>query len=436
MNRNTFIVIVLSLFLISCAHETKEETNSFISTKGHQFIKNGEPYYFVGTNYWYGGILASEGIGGDRERLIKELDLMQQTGIDNLRILVGAQGPNNQPYRVTPALQMEPGVYNDTLLDGLDFLMNEMRKRDMHAILFLNNTWEWSGGYAQYVNWNGYGDIPYPQFEENSWPEFMEYASQFLICEPCKKQNQDFIKFILSRTNSYNGLKYTEDPTVMTWEIANEPRALTDDKKEVFSIWIKETADYIKSLDANHLVTTGTEGKHGCQQDIELFKEIHSFESVDYLCMHIWPKNWQWINSDSIPETIDRALVKAEDYMSEHIQIAEELKKPIVFEEFGLPRDNHLFHRQDPTTARDKFFKFAFDKVEKHAKNNGALAGTNFWAYGGYGKHLKEDPFWSVGDDVMGDPPQEEQGLNSVFDTDTTVELIKTHAENLKHPNK
>jgi mannan endo-1,4-beta-mannosidase len=28
------------------------------------------------------------------------------------------------------------------------------------------------------------------------------------------------------------------------------------------------------------------------------------------------------------------------------------------------------------------------------------------------------------GDDYLGDPPQEEQGLNSVFDTDSTIELI------------
>lgn len=32
--------------------------------------------------------------------------------------------------------------------------------------------------------------------------------------------------------------------------------------------------------------------------------------------------------------------------------------------------------------------------------------------------------FWQKGDDYMGDPGQEEQGLNSVYDTDTTVKLV------------
>lgn len=32
--------------------------------------------------------------------------------------------------------------------------------------------------------------------------------------------------------------------------------------------------------------------------------------------------------------------------------------------------------------------------------------------------------FLAKGDDYMGDPGQEEQGLNSVYDTDTTVKLV------------
>ena len=47
--------------------------------------------------------------------------------------------------------QPEPGVYNDEVLAGLDYLMMELGKRDMTAVLYFNNAWEWSGGYTQYV---------------------------------------------------------------------------------------------------------------------------------------------------------------------------------------------------------------------------------------------------------------------------------------------
>lgn len=425
----------LLFILVACTPQPKEE-NPLITTKGHQFILDNTPYYYVGTNYWYGAILASTGQGGDRARLVKELDLLKKSGITNLRVLAGAEGPNNEPYRVTPALQLEQGVYNDTLLDGLDFFMNELGKRKMHAVLYLNNTWEWSGGYAQYLNWNGYGDIPYPNIEPHSWPEFMAYCSQFHSCEPCMEHFQDHIQFMLTRTNKYNGRKYTEDPAIMTWEIANEPRALSKENKENFAKWIKETAAYIKSIDPNHLVTTGTEGLHGCEEDMELFKTIHDDPNVDYLTMHVWPKNWGWLDCDHIPETVDTSIALTKEYMLAHMEVAQQLNKPIVFEEFGLPRDNHHFKTDDPTTARDKYYGYAFKMVENSAQNGGVLAGSNFWAFAGLARHLGEDPFWKPGDDLMGDPPQEEQGLNSVFDTDSTIEVIKKHAQRLQEISK
>ena len=424
-------LLLLVISLLSCAKHTKKV--SFVRMNNSQFTVDGQPYYFVGTNYWYGSILASEGQGGDRDRLLKELDLMQQSGIDNLRILVGAEGPNNEPYRVTPALQLSPAIYNDTILDGLDYLLDEMGKRNMVAVLYLNNTWEWSGGYAQYLNWNGYGDIPYPEIAPHSWPEFMNYASQFHACEPCREQFKDFIRFILSRTNRYNQKRYIEDPVIMTWEIANEPRALTNENKKRFAQWIGETAAFIKSIDPNHLVTTGTEGQHGCEEDMELFKTIHSFPDIDYLTMHIWPKNWGWLDPDHVVETIDSCIVLAKSYMNDHMIIAQELNKPIVFEEFGLPRDHHHYTPDDSTVARDKYYGSAFRMVEENAKEGGVLAGSNFWAFAGYGRPAGDDnPYWSNGDDLMGDPPQEQQGLNSVYDTDSTMKLIKEHADRLK----
>ena len=70
---------------------------------------------------------------------------MKQIGIDNLRILVGSDGERGVTTKVEPTLQVAPGVYNDTILAGLDFLMQEMGKRKMVAVLYLNNSWEWSG---------------------------------------------------------------------------------------------------------------------------------------------------------------------------------------------------------------------------------------------------------------------------------------------------
>ena len=105
--------------------------SQFVKVQDGKFVRNGKPYYYVGTNFWYGAILGSEGQGGNRERLCKELDALKKTGIDNLRILVGSDGERGVTTKVEPTLQEAPGVYNDTILAGLDYLLMEMGKRDI-----------------------------------------------------------------------------------------------------------------------------------------------------------------------------------------------------------------------------------------------------------------------------------------------------------------
>ena len=123
--------------LIAMSSSTKA-TSRFVKVKDNHFIVNEKPYYFIGTNFWYGAILGSKGEGGNRARLIHELDFMKANGIDNLRVLIGADGENGVASKVEPTLQIKPGVYNDSIFDGLDFLLAEMGKRNMKAVLFLS----------------------------------------------------------------------------------------------------------------------------------------------------------------------------------------------------------------------------------------------------------------------------------------------------------
>ena len=410
---------------LSTAHAA--EPCPFVKVGGTEFIKGDRPYYYIGANYWYGGILGSAGEGGDRARLARELDLLRDLGVDNLRILVGAEGPDGQYHRVTPALQIAPGRYNDVLFDGLDFLLAEMGRRGQVAVLYLLNSWEWSGGYAQYLNWSGYGDIPYPFLPPHTWDDFKKYAVQFHGCADCRRQFQAHVRHTLGRTNRYTGKKYTEDPAIMAWEIANEPRAFSTANIPAFEQWVTETAAFIKSLDSNHLVTTGMEGEKGSEGSLALFERIHADPNIDYLTMHIWPKNWRWIDLKDIPGSMAKATDNTNAYLDRHIEVARRLGKPIIVEEFGLPRDHQRFSLDDPTTCRDAYYENIFARVLEHAGRRDVLAGCNFWTFSGTGRPVPGHVFWQRGDACLGDPPQEEQGLNSVFDTDSTIALIRNY---------
>ncbi|MDR1119730.1 MAG: cellulase family glycosylhydrolase [Dysgonamonadaceae bacterium] len=412
--------------LASCSGRSE-----FVTVHSARFQVNGKPYSFIGANLWYGAILASTGQGGNRERLQQELDLMQQLGIDNLRILVGADGLEGQVVKIRPTLQQQPSVYNDTIFDGLDYLLAEMGKRRMYAVLYLNNSWEWSGGYGQYLEWAGQGRAP--EFGVQDWTAFQQQMSKYAGCDSCHALFFRHVKNVISRTNRYTGKKYADDPAIMAWQVGNEPRVFSEGDKTAFVKWLREATALIRSLDCNHLISTGNEGFMGSEMDWDLVTGINADPNVDYITIHIWPKNWSWVRSGSLVQDVDTAIVRTNEYIWQHLRLAEKMHKPLVIEEFGYPRDKHLFTPTDATTARDRYYENIFMQVVSATAPEGrehpeaALAGCNFWTWGGYGRpaHL----YWQTGDDYLGDPAQEEQGLNSVFDTDSTLTLIRRYNE-------
>lgn len=429
--KKQFLLLTVLLFLLgACAPKPAEHSFIKVNADG-QFVRDGKPYYFVGANFWYGAILGSEGEGGNRERLHKELDFLKSIGINNLRVLVGADGENGIKTRVEPSLQVAPGVYNDTILAGLDYFMNELRERDMTAVLYLNNSWEWSGGYSVYLQWSGHGDAVVPAVD--GWPAYMEYVKQFLQSDSAKALFANHVNYIVSRTNRYNQIKYVDDPTIMSWQIGNEPRAFSDENKEPFARWMADVAAQIKSLDPNHMVSSGSEGAWGCEMDMNLFEKIHADPNINYLNIHIWPYNWGWVKADSLKELLPCAKENTKKYIDDHMVIARKYSKPIVLEEFGFPRDGFSFSKEAPTTARDEYYRYVFDLIRQDRESGGLFAGCNFWAWGGFAGQNPDHVFWEKGDDYTGDPAQEQQGLNSVFATDSTIEIIK--AENRKLQN-
>lgn len=424
--KHIILVAVAAILFGACVSGTTNVSeHSFISVNADgQFIRDGKPYYFVGTNFWYGAILGSTGQGGNRERLHRELDFLKSIGIENLRVLVGADGTDDVAVRVQPALQTAPGVYNDTILDGLDYFMNELRKRDMTAVLYLNNSWEWSGGYSLYLEWTGHGKAVIPA--EDGYPAFMEYAAQYHQSDSAKALFANHVEYIVNRVNRYNHIRYIDDPTLMSWQVGNEPRAFSDENKEPFAQWMAQVAAQIRSLDPNHMISTGSEGMWGCEGDIDLFEKIHADSNFSYLNIHIWPYNWSWVTADSLMEKLPVAKQKTKEYVDMHLAVARKYRKPIVLEEFGFPRDGFRFSKEATTQARDEYYRYVFDLIRQDRESGGLFAGCNFWAWGGFANQNPDHDFWQPGDDYTGDPAQEAQGLNSVFASDsTTIDIIR-----------
>ena len=382
-------------WLLSCTPKT---TGVHVSD-GH-FVIGEEPQYYIGTNVWYASRLAVE----QPERLLAELDSLHGRGIDNLRILA-----------------------TDENWEGMDFVLREMEKRGMGAVLFLNNAWEWSDDrYGSYLEAAGAGPQPHPV--KDGYPAYMKGMAEFAKNGRAVKLFQDHVRRIVNR--------YKDSDAIFSWQVCNEPRPFSKDKDAVdaFVKYVQETATLIKSIDRRHMVSTGNEGGIGCNDgDYELCERLNDWPDIDYITVHIWPYNWSWISADGVLEGLDNAIAKTEDYIDRHIAMGRKLGKPVVIEEFGYPRDGFVFDNTKPATGRDAYYDYIFSRILSSARTGDVLAGCNFWAWSGMARQTPGHDFWEEGDDLAGDPFQEAQGLNGVYLSDrSTVDVITSYADSLR----
>jgi len=425
-----FAAVVFNWLAVALGARAADE---FVRVEGRQFALDGRPWYVCGANLWYGAHLGRPSNPAGRARLARELDRLRDLGINNLRVL-GAAEACPTPQAVQPVIQTAPGVYNEDLLQGLDYLVQEAGRRKIKLVIFLNNYWDWSGGMPQYLAWTGAG--PTPGVNTTPWPEYNRVLSTFYSNAAAQALYRRYVAMLLDRTNRLTGRKYRDEPAIMAWELANEPRpgervGENDAVFATFLAWIGETSAYLHSLDAHHLVTTGSEGNMGCLGTDDNFRRVHSVQTIDYAVFHLWPNNWKWFQRDDFAATIGPTLAKSRDYAARHFAVADAVGKPVVLEEFGLDRDAGLVV-ECPTTSRDRLYAELFGLLEASAAHGGAAAGSNFWLWGGEGRppHTGAVSPDGVG---AGEMPQEDPGLNTVFDCDrSTLKILRDHFARLR----
>jgi mannan endo-1,4-beta-mannosidase len=403
----------------------------FIEVKNGKFYQGDKPYYFMGANFWQAMNLAIK----NKNQLTKELNLLKKHGVKNLRITALTEGPSQSPYRVEPALQNQIGVLNEELLVGLDIVLDEMDKRNMHAVLVLGNFWPWSGGMAQWVNWfDSSSSIPYPPPHPNgSWSTFQSYSARFYSMDKAVEAYHNSIIKLLTRINTINKKYYNQDPTIMAWQLANEPRG--DKNRIAFLKWIESTAALIKKSAPRQLVSLGSEGETMDASNAgNDFLQDHQFKNIDYTTIHIWAENWGVYNPFDANATMLAAKNLVTSYIAKHLALSKMLGKPMVLEEFGIARDQRSMDPMSKTTQRNEYYGFVFQEVLRHMEAGENLVGVNFWAWSGFGQPKQpHGGLWVAGDDLLGDPPHEEQGWYGVYAHDIeTLNIIRDYAHKYK----
>ena len=422
---------ILIAAVLAAPAMAQQASADFVRVRGTKLLLGDRPYHFMGVNLWFAMNLGADGAGGDRARLVRELDRLQALGVTNVRLMAATEGPATEPSRVVPPAQPAPGRYDETVLRGLDFALAELRKRDMRAVLVLNNFFQWSGGMAQYVSWATGEPIPYPERNGKSWDDFQSYSARFYATPSAQDIFERYVLAIVTRRNTVTGRAYHDDPTIMSWQLSNEPRGFAF--SEDYVRWVERAGAFLHAHAPRQLVSLGGEGKldRGTPGTNTQFERVSRSKQLDYLTVHVWIENWGWYKPTQPDSTFDRALGRTLSYVADHVAIARAVGKPVVFEEFGVSRDGGRFEPTAPVTLRDRWFTTVLEGLWYLASESqdSPVAGANVWSWAGEARPREAGGVWRAGDAFTGDPPHERQGWYSVYDTDrSTLAIIARYA--------
>ena len=151
-----------------------------LEVRGTRFTKDGKPFFVSGINYWAGTTLARDGerrrVGPGPARSRRDPGRRNQFDPNRGR----DRRAGRRARADCPDDSTAPGQYAPAGVEGVLRFAEELQRRGLYGIYTLNNFWQWSGGFAQYIAWTGGGPIPYPPpAAGGSWDRFQKSNGTF-----------------------------------------------------------------------------------------------------------------------------------------------------------------------------------------------------------------------------------------------------------------
>lgn len=316
--KKTVVLALMALIALSARGDRAAAGDEFVRTQGTQFVLHGDPFYVTGVNNHY----LPWGSEGEVTRVLDDAVAMGANVVRTfLQPVIGSLDGTTVPtiwnFRNDQAdsnnlnvhgmylLYWDPAANSMAINDGdngmqrIDFLVTEASKRRLRLIITFLDFWDYTGGAQQMRAWHGSTD-----------------KNQFFFSDPrTRRDYKAWVQFVIERRNSLTGRVYRDDPTIMAWELMNEPQAPLPMRNP----WLATMAAHVKSLDPNHLVGSG-EGL--------LNHANFEIQALDFVTWHGYPKYF-----DVTPAFFDRLIDR-------NCGLARQHNKSVVLEEFGYARSN------------------------------------------------------------------------------------------------
>ncbi|HVU68337.1 MAG TPA: cellulose binding domain-containing protein [Ktedonobacteraceae bacterium] len=337
------LLLVSSLAILSAARPSAAHAaTGFVTRSGTQFMLNGAPFEVVGSNNYYPEY--------EPQQMVDDLfSNAQAMGLTTMRVwafldigsLDGSRssidGTKNGIYFQYWSSSTNAPVVNTgaTGLQMLDYVIASAQAHNIKLILPFINNWNAFGGIDQYDTWYS-----------------LPYHDSFYTNASTQTAFKNWISTLVNRVNSVTGVTYKNDPTILAWELANEPRCKGSGNLPTSSscttttitTWANTMSTYVKSIDANHLVSVGDEGffnqggsdwPYAGGEGVD-DAALDALPNIDFITYHLYPTSWG--ESDAW----------GNQWISNHAALSAQLNKPALLEEFGLPAgsDRTTYYQQ------------------------------------------------------------------------------------------
>ena len=319
------------LFAAQLRSDPSSPPRGFVTTSGARFFVDGRPFRFVGANV---SVMFKD---EDRARMPETLREAARDGVKVIRVWaygeggaedIGPVGRDRNDWPRTHPFRFKPGEWNEDAFVHLDKVMAEAERNGLRVQLCLVNWWRDTGGVTQYLRWAGIMDAA---DDRQPFGINVERAMLFYTNETTRRLYKEHVEKIVTRRNTVTGKLYRDDPVIMSYELMNEAQAPTGRLRERRA-WVAEMSAYIKSLDPNHLVTSGTWGYRNSWERREWLEE-HRLPGIDYCDVHNYPRD----DLDSFVESPEALR----EFVDNRAAASYQIGKPLVLGEFGMAPEGY-----------------------------------------------------------------------------------------------
>lgn len=324
-------------------------TNDFIATEDGEFRLGAERFRYVGVNNY--PLIQSNYTQAQLNSFFRSC---VQDGIKVVRAwcfnktVPATNIAGNFRYLNSGVL-----TWREATFVQLDMVLATARAYGVKMVLPLVD--QWQGNKGDYVTW--YNTINGTSLDTVTGDDFHTSAT-------IKQYYKDYILKLTSRVNTINGLTYSEDPTIFSWELGNELRyvagtdtnsnTLNSARLAVLTAWYSDMSTYIKSLDANHLVGTGSQAQyydyvaddpaHNGTYYGGDYTTQHALTNIDYFDFHIYPyADSPTFGLKAYGKSLGYSGSTSEGFLAhinQYITIAKAAGKPVIIGEYGVDKRN------------------------------------------------------------------------------------------------